>query len=58
MKCYENRCYAKPIVRFEYNVHKECYCLDHLVERLEYIRDNKLFNLLTETKKIIPIFNF
>jgi len=58
MKCYKISCNNRPIIRFEYEVHKESYCLDHLVERIEYIRDNKFFHLISEIKKIIPIFNF
>ena len=46
MKCYNINCNNKAIIRFEYKVHKEAYCLDHLIERLEYIRDNEFFHLI------------
>ena len=58
MKCYKADCNVKAIIRFEYEVHKEPYCLEHLVERLEYIKENEFFHLISEIKKIIPIFNF
>jgi len=58
MKCYNTSCNQKPIIRFDYDVHKEAYCLEHLVEKLDYIKDNKFFHLISDIKKIIPIFNF
>ena len=58
MKCYKTRCNQRPIIRFEYDVHKESYCLEHLVNRLDYIRDNEFYHLLKDIKKIIPIYNF
>ena len=58
MKCYKTRCNQRPIIRFEYAVHKESYCLEHLVKRLDYIRENEFYHLLKDIKKIIPIYNF
>ena len=58
MKCHKIGCSVKAIIRFEYETHKEPYCLDHLVERLRYIRDNEFFHILKDIKFIIPIFNF
>lgn len=58
MKCYRLRCNNKVIIRWDYETHKEAYCLDHLIERIEYIKDNKFFHLILNIKKIIPIYNF
>jgi hypothetical protein len=55
MKCAY--CNVKPIIKIVYETYNDYYCLQHLVDRLEYIRDTKSFNLLTDIIDIIPIFN-
>ena len=56
MKCHKIGCKLNAIIRFDYETHKEPFCLDHLVERLRYIRDNEFFHILSDIKHIIPIY--
>jgi len=59
LKCSKIGCSEFSIIRFVYDVEKRrsyCYCLKHLIEFIEYIKDNEFFHLLTNIKKIIPIY--
>lgn len=59
LKCYKISCNQRPIIRFDYDeIEKDSFCLEHLVERLEYIIKNEYWHILEKIKKIIPIFNF
>ena len=59
MKC--NKCFnKKPIIKFVFNdmMIDKIFCLDCLVEWLDYIKENNLSHLITKVNKIIPIYNF
>ena len=56
LKCSKIGCSNFSIIRFVYDIEKRSYCLEHLIEFIEYIKDNEFFHLLINIKKIIPIY--